>query len=381
MKITKGRLIVGFGGAVVAAGLSFFSGDVPDNDGVNWGETWKDFVSSGPEVETNRANREAYAATVRNPLNIPAGEAGATSVVYESRVPVYMDDVKFDVVGRLQYSDGTYVSRCTATLSDVRGYEVTSGASLGLSAAHCMLDDDHKFLPIGNFTFVMNYVDTNGQLVEFSSKLAEASALEIKEDGIDLAAFTLQTPVPDGLSLAVAIPDYNFSINEAVSAIGYSADKNGAYIDNCNTSFVNTNLTENTCDVTSGASGGPLVTVSNTKSFEYGAIAMGIAPNKMTFHSRITSEFLDDVSFLEREGAQSSVSVQAQRPSRQCVEVTASMLNIRDGRSSEFNVIAKAERGSQFVELDRVGSWSKIQLPDINRSAYVHNGHTRSYDC
>ena len=370
MKIKKRYLVCSF---AAVFGLPFFPSDIPENEGVSLGDAWKDFITAEPAVETSRANRAAYAKTVRNPLNIPAGEAGATSVVYESRDPVYMDDMKFDVVGRLEYRYGTYSGGCTATLSDVKGYDVKNGAPLVLSAAHCMLDDNHNFLPLENFTFVMNYVGTNGQLVEFSSKLNEASALEVKEEGIDLAAFTLKTPAPDGLSLAVAVPNYNFRTNEFVSAIGYSADKEGAHIDDCKITFVDTKLVENTCDITSGASGGPLITVSNPNSFQYSAIAMGVTPSKMTFHSNITSEFLDGAPFLQR--------VTSRERSRQCLEVTASMLNVRDGRSSEFNVIAKAERGAQFVELDRIGNWSKVKLPDTNRSAYIHNGHARSYSC
>lgn len=383
VKITKGKVLGGFGlvaGGVLAVGLSFSSAD--DNDGttIKIGEAWDNFVTSEPRVETSHANRAAYATTVRNPLNIPAGEVEATSVVKESRVPVYMDDIKFDVVGRLHYSNGLYSRNCTATLSDVQGYDVKSGAPLVLSAGHCMLDDSHKFLPIENFTFVMNYIDTNGQLVEFASRLDEASALKIKKEGIDLAAFTLRTPIPEGLSIAVAIPNDHFKIGEVVSAIGYSADKDGAHIDNCKITLVKTKWVGNTCDVTSGASGGPLVMTSNGNSFEYSAIAMGIAPDKMTFHSRITSEFLDGVPFLEREGGQSSVSVQSQQLSHTCLEVTADRLNLRDGPGAEFNVVGKAYKGDQTVELGRSGNWSVIKLED-NRSAYLHSGFAHRFPC
>lgn len=394
MKITKGKAYGGFGLAAAAAvavavGLSLSSGDEPNVEPPRMGEGWKqvepEVVPQSPVVETNRANRAAYARTVRNPLNLKAGPVEATSVVHESREPMYMDDPRFDALGRLNVRGW---GGCTATLSTIGGYSVVGGNSVIFTAGHCVLDENHEFLPVGNMRFYSQYVDTNGNLKTFEARVVDGVGRD-KENDLDVAVLLLDRKAPEGMILPKVLPNGDFYRGQTVDSVSYPGDKAGAYIDNdCKVVGLNPYQVLNFCDISSGASGSPLVTSLNGNSFTFSAVSSAVegSGKRRSVHSKIPFKFLNHVHFLKRGGEENAPSARAREvpkpSSRQCVEVTSGMLHIRDGRSTEFNVIAKAERGAQFIELDRVGNWSKIQLPDnTNRSAYVHNGHTRRVPC
>ena len=393
-----------FAAGVVATGLMFLnSNSLGFQDGSkdksdNW---WSDFTFSEPDVssvETNRLNRAAYANVVRNPLDFKAQTFKTTSVIHESRTPIFLDDPKYDAVGRLLLMDetNTYtVASCTATISTIDGYQADQ--DIITSSGHCFDKDDipqnsissGNYYPIGRFLFVTDYIDTDGRLQRFTSALTTASV--VFSETRDLAVAALEQDVPDGMIKGRVIPDFRYQINDLVSAPGFSGDKVGLHTDNCKVKAIHRSEVRNTCDIQVGASGGPLETSPDVQKIIYGAVLSsynyGQGSDYLTTHSLITSEFLDHVGFLEGEDGKPSVLTQesprmVSSSSRQCVKITANdEINIRDGRSTDFNVIARAVQGAEFVELDRVGNWSKIQLPDTNRSAYIHNGYAHRFPC
>ncbi len=56
------------------------------------------------------------------------------------------------------------------------------------------------------------------------------------------------------------------------------------------------------------------------------------------------------------------------------VYVTGSVVNIREGPSTRFPVVAKVNRGRKLVELTRKKDWVKISLEEKNgKSAWIHS--------
>ncbi len=61
------------------------------------------------------------------------------------------------------------------------------------------------------------------------------------------------------------------------------------------------------------------------------------------------------------------------------VYVTGSVVNIREGPSTRFPVIAKVNRGRKLVELTREKDWVKIELDEKNgKSAWIHSSLVRA---
>jgi len=59
---------------------------------------------------------------------------------------------------------------------------------------------------------------------------------------------------------------------------------------------------------------------------------------------------------------------------RKFVYVTGSVVNIREGPSTRFPVVAKVNRGRKLVELTREKDWVKISLEEKNgKSAWIHS--------
>jgi len=58
---------------------------------------------------------------------------------------------------------------------------------------------------------------------------------------------------------------------------------------------------------------------------------------------------------------------------RKFVYVTGSVVNIREGPSTRFPVVAKVNRGRKLVELTREKDWVKIDLEETNgKTAWIH---------
>ncbi len=59
---------------------------------------------------------------------------------------------------------------------------------------------------------------------------------------------------------------------------------------------------------------------------------------------------------------------------RKFVYVTGSVVNIREGPSTRFPVVAKVNRGRKLIELAREKDWVKIDLDEKNgESAWIHS--------
>jgi hypothetical protein len=393
MKITKGKLLGVFGGVAVAVGLSYSSSDGFSTPGQNLTEgsdgaeplnVNDDLIAASvamfksPAVETNIVNRAAYATTIRNPYDIDARENVVSSVVHEDRVPVSLEDPRFDPIGRLVLKSGDQVfAHCSATLAVALEYEVLNNMPTVYSSGHCFKNKKTEvyYQDSYNMYFAMDYIDINGVEQTFETLIRERPHLMYELDGLhDLAVVQLSNDVPEGMPRAIISVDHDFINGDEINCVGFSADKQGLY--QHTDAIINqvwSNKVRSNCDLSQGASGAPVIVSLAATLIVAGVNSSIVKGDKWVFHDPVTSEFLDGAPFLQR--------VTSRERSRQCLEVTASMLNVRDGRSSEFNVIAKAERGAQFVELDRIGNWSKVKLPDTNRSAYIHNGHARSYSC
>ncbi len=58
---------------------------------------------------------------------------------------------------------------------------------------------------------------------------------------------------------------------------------------------------------------------------------------------------------------------------RKFVYVTGSVVNIREGPSTRFPVVAQVNRGRKLVELTREKDWVKIDLEETNgKTAWIH---------
>lgn len=343
---------------------------------------WDNFTTPEPKfpaVETNPLNRSAYANVVRNPLGFEAVRPDRTTVIYESRVPSFMDDPRMDAVGRLIMLDTTKTNiegSCTAQISEIDGY--STNQDILFSAGHCF--DDY---PIEQMLFITDYIDANGEIQTYKSELTRVSFLD--NDNADIAVASLLEPIPNNMHVFTAIPDHNFDINDLVTSPGFSSDKDGLHVDSdCVVIDIVRYLIINTCDIVSGASGSALIVDEDANNTYIAGVLEGTFfeghYKNLTVHTMISSSFLDQVPFLERTNETSLRVTASQEYS--CLLITAqSGLNIRSSPSSDFdNVVGAVENLAVVYELARVGDWSKIAMED-DVDGYIHRGYTRQVPC
>ncbi|RZK65036.1 MAG: hypothetical protein EOO92_26810 [Pedobacter sp.] len=56
-------------------------------------------------------------------------------------------------------------------------------------------------------------------------------------------------------------------------------------------------------------------------------------------------------------------------------KITSADLNIRRGQGTQYPVVTKIPKGKKVFELNKVGSWSKIQIVGSNQSGWVSNAY------
>lgn len=366
-------------------------------------DEWDFYTSPKPKyplAETNQINRQSwgYGSIVKDITKTPPRDIEKTSIIYESRVPVNMDDPAFDAVGQIkvlkreynretkQYSGEAKNYFCTAQFSKIDNYKNSDGADIVLSAGHCFDNTDfktNKTYKVVDATFINDYVDIDGNLQKIEVKLRLDTLLYmIPEQGQDVAIALLKTPMPKGIEPTLALVDYEFKRNEIVSFAGFSSDVQGLHVDiGCKIIDFSRSWIRSTCDGAPGSSGAGVIVDRGESSLRIGAISSAHDPGRtnLSYAGYITSSFLDQVPFLQKTGGSSSIVSTSQTYS--CLLIsTQSGLNIRSRPNADSRDIGDIATGGVVYEIGRVGVWSKISMED-GSDAYIHSGYTKSIRC
>lgn len=185
----------------------------------------------------------------------------------DNRQPIASSSQPWTSIGRMN-------NGCTATLIDAR---------LVLTAAHCVFKQDGSWAA-DSFTFSPNMINgvssesSGTQQVWYGTKTPFSTTASV---GLDWAVFLLDRDLGNRFGW-VGVKNYNPGVGDYIKLAGYSADYNNGYtgtVDmNCN---VRSRHAENgtfnhDCDMTRGASGGPVfATFSNSSDMTIVGVQSG----------------------------------------------------------------------------------------------------------
>ncbi|NCO02935.1 MAG: hypothetical protein GW903_01945 [Alphaproteobacteria bacterium] len=232
---------------------------------------------------------------------------------HDNRVEVDPLNDIFDTVGRLLASG----SACTFTKIDMAHFTPLNGGNVLLTAMHCLPKNDSTSISVQG-----EYVDDLGNEVTYQASVTEVWKHPFYNDYRQIvgAEDSLYTPydiallyVPAGTPLDNVEPaifhPYNFEQSEynnragmRVASVGYSADFNAlAWDPDCQIEVDRYQDVISNCDITSGASGGPvadILTQASTKlnvHFVNGGASTG---TDSALHSYLDERFVNTVEFV-----------------------------------------------------------------------------------
>ncbi|HPD83246.1 MAG: SH3 domain-containing protein [Alphaproteobacteria bacterium] len=318
----------------------------------------------------------------RNPGNRTARSAPYDSVgPVDERRAVTLGEREYDSVVQMETPFGL----CTATISNIGGFESREQGTIITTAAHCLDITDSNHNIIGqvepeDITFKGSYLDNSGRLQEFTLRGDEAWQNPLYKENIaadqellretgytdvilegDTAVVFSKDVLPDGVKPArILTADFETAtqlrdsvweahdngIEVPVTVVGHSADK--PYLtthENAKVTFGDYDGINTESDIVPGASGGPVFVskgenqpIALTENGEPMVLAVNSTVTDKTDFSRhayFDENALQTVPFLKPEGTSSDeICVQTG-------EVTASSLNIRVGPGIEFQKLAR----------------------------------------
>lgn len=311
-------------------------------------------------------------ASFNNFRRLPEPEnsvAKATSVIHlDNRIMVPLSEELYDPVGRIRSS----VEFCTGTIVEIAGY--TSENPLVWTAGHCpnkVTAESILFETIG--------VDTNGEPFVYQSQVLRSEI--IFNNMTDIGLLELAEPLPPELKPALLIPNYNFDINMPITIAGYPSDRLADGLTahfNCyilgqakNNELISYLGTYSNCDVSSGASGSPVIIDQRDRLIIGGTISgVIISPDSAwSLLFKAPDNFFNNVDFIKRDDE------------KNCVAASVSnTLNVRTGMGTEFQRIAFVNNGDVMQEIINLGEWSNVKL-ESGIQGFVANEFTTPTPC
>ncbi len=342
----------------------------------------------------------------------PAGR-GVSIVPYDSvgpvdeRQPVTHGNRAYDPV--VQMTDVAGNAFCTATASNIEGFEASFEGTIFTTAAHCMQIYDENRNPIGwrqpeDILLQGSYIDEQGMIQTYFMRGDADWVNPLYQENIDAdAEFFVQngysqdrileadtalifsrqvlpnevTPaitVPVDFEAATQIRDQLYSAqmdgeNLYVTVAGHSSDRPYLTVhEEARAVYGDYDGLNAASDIVPGASGGPMflsiaegepIALSeNGEPIQLGVNSTIIDGTDLSRHSYFNSNTLYTVPFLDPEGTPDGEIC------TQSAEITATELNIRVGAGVSYQTLAVAEG----MENSRLPMGSSVILHDTTRN-------------